>query len=95
MFQTWRRRYKNNPEKNDERTRPTGLTFRNTSKTRALGSPSGSLEHRCLFYGHWLIRGRLSQNKTGGLGRVRSVGWMVGSQKGSGTVSGRKGGRED
>jgi hypothetical protein len=22
-----------------------------------LGSPSGSLEHRCLFYCHWLIRG--------------------------------------
>jgi hypothetical protein len=26
------------------------MTFRNTSKARALGSPSGSFEHRCLFY---------------------------------------------
>ena len=32
------------------------------------------------FYCHWLIRGRLSQKKTGGLGRVGGVGWLVGSQ---------------
>jgi len=61
------------PNLSDETPKP-------ASKTRALGSPSGSLEHRCLFYCHWLIRGRLSQKKTGGLGRVGGVGWLVGSQ---------------
>ena len=35
-----------------------------------------------LWVCHWLIRGRLSQKKRGGLGRVGGVcvGWKVGSQ---------------